>query len=340
MFLLSNKNLKTLFVLTVCSILVITNQARSESGNVTTKCKHSCFDRSIYRKAGYDKNKKELLLKGEFLYWKGTLSNIKESFGNTEIEIKNSENTKITKLEESFKMPDAKWRAGFRVGADFIFDNFDLEADWTHFHGFADYKHHSQHGAWNLHFDQVDLALGHYFYPFSSCYLKPFIGLRIANINQTLKSHLETIKTEPTQETTITTKMHDREKFLGIGPEVGLEANYYLGKNFSLYGMVDAATYYGHVNNKYHDVSSYTNTVNDNNLKQKDWFNSICTDATLGVRWDKYTTCCKHYDMHFLLKLGVEQHRIYNFCNVSSQETDGTLSLDGAVLEAGIGFRF
>lgn len=68
------------------------------------------------------------------------------------------------------------------------------------------------------------------------------------------------------------------------------------------------------------------------------WFKKyfLSLDGAIGIRWDKFT-CCSSVDTHVLVKIGLEQHRIYDFSNLGS---DGSLSLDGGVLEVGFGLRF
>ncbi len=128
----------------------------------------------------------------------------------------------------------------------------------------------------------------------------------------------------------------DTEKFWGIGPEIGIEADWYLGRGFNVYGSFDFVTYYGQVRGKNSDSDVLPSTVAVLHGKRKHPFNDIGTDLAFGVRWDTAWHFCD-WDLLFMLKAGVEQHRIYDFSNLGS---DGTLSLDGGVAGAGIGFRY
>ena len=167
-------------------------------------------------------------------------------------------------------------------------------------------------------------------------YLKPFIGVRGARIRQRLNSHLETFFTTLTANTTVLTQKDDKENFWGIGPQLGICADWYLGCNFSLYGSFAVVNYYGNVNRKNFDTDIFTRTISVSHSKSKHCFNNVGTDAALGIRWD-YTKCFCCCEMELMLQLGAEQHRIYDFSNLGN---DGNLSLDGGVFAAGIGFRY
>jgi len=61
----------------------------------------------------------------------------------------------------------------------------------------------------------------------------------------------------------------------------------------------------------------------------------IGTDGSIGFRWDKAWPVASEVLLTF--KIGVEQHRIYDFSELGS---DGTLSLAGANLATSLGYRF
>jgi hypothetical protein len=168
--------------------------------------------------------------------------------------------------------------------------------------------------------------------------LRPFIGLRGARIHHRLKSHLETLFTSSLiGNNTVFTDKNDKEHFWGIGPQIGFDANWYVGYNFSFYGSFDVVTYYGDVRGKNLDTDTFTKTVSVSNGRRKHCFNNVATDAALGIRWDSCSTCFCGCDVCLMLKLGVEQHRIYDFSDLGS---DGNLSLDGGIFAAGISFSY
>lgn len=274
--------------------------------------------------------------RGELLYWRPELCSLESAFGSTTIATTVNGGIITTTVTEVDEEPDSKWSPGFRIGADMAFDCFDLELDWTHFNGRASFREDEQHGHWKIRYDVIDLTIGRNLC-FGSCfYLKPFIGLRGARIHQTLKSHLETLFTSIIGNNVVFTDQDDKEDFWGLGPQIGLEADWYLGCDFSLYGSITAVTYYGHARSRSFDTDTFTSTVSICNGKKKHCFNNIATDAEIGIRWNK-TVCCSCYEMDVMLKLGLEQHRIWEFSQLGSH---GTLSLDGGIFAAGVGYRY
>lgn len=272
----------------------------------------------------------------ELLYWRPELCGLENVFGNTSVATEVESGITTRTITESHKKPNYQWSPGFRVGGDIGFNCLDLELDWTHFNGHAKFHDEPQHGHWKINYDVIDLTLGHSFAALPCFYVRPFIGVRGAIIHQKLKSNLEAIFISSIGETRVFTNKDNKEDFWGIGPQIGIDANWYLGSNFSLYGNFEIMTYYGDVKGKNFNTDTFPQTVNARNIRKKHCFNNIATDAALGLRWDKSLNCGK-CDIQFMLKLGVEQHRIYNFSDLESQ---GNLSLDGGVFAAGISFSY
>jgi hypothetical protein len=300
---------------------------------------NSCCKPELYNDRCCDVNT-ELLIKGEFLYWQGKLCGLEGAFGNTSVNISNTTPTlEITTLTELDQKPNFRWEPGFKVGAELWINCLNLELNWIDFHGRAHYQKGSQHGNWKLKYDTLDFTIGYDFYPCSRFLVKPMIGARAAWIHQTLRSHLETLTARPTdsgiQNTLVMSDLDDHEDFRGVGPQVGVEADWYLGKDFSLYAMVDLITYYGYTHCDYDNVDSFTATLNISNWNKQKSFCCIGTDGEIGIRWDKYLLhACS---MHLMLKLGAEQHHIFDFSDLGS---DGSLNLAGGVFEAGLGYPF
>lgn len=271
----------------------------------------------------------------ELLYWRPELCGLESAFGDTTIATTVDESGIITTtVIESDKDPHFKWNTGFRVGAEVAINCFDLELDWTHFDGRAKFSEDTQHGHWKIKYDVIDLTLGRSFCMTPCLYLKPFFGLRAARIHQRLESHLETFFTAAViGDNTVVTDKNDKEDFWGIGPQIGIDADWYLGCNFSLYGSFAVVTYYGDVKNENFDTDTFTRTVSVCDGKKHRCFNTIATDAAIGIRWDSCSTCFCGCNVNSMFKLGLEQHRIYDFSDLGS---DGNLSLDGGIFAAGI----
>ncbi len=299
------------------------------------RCEDSC---KPSRYCGIDCNPApdEINIRADLLYWRAELCGLEAAFGSTAIATSVAGGIITTTVTESDKEPDFDWRFGFRVGADLEFNRFDLDAIWTHYEGGAHFKDHGSHGRWKIKYDVIDLTIGRRFCMSPCFWFKPFIGVRSADIHQSLHSDLSTFFTAIIGNNTVFTRKHDKEDFWGIGPELGVEADWHIGCNFSIYASIDVVTYYGEVKGKNFDTDTFTSTVSVCNGKNKHCFDSLATDGAIGIRWDKSWDCyC--YAIDFMAKLGAEQHRIYDFSDLGS---DGTLSLDGGIFEIGIGFRY
>jgi hypothetical protein len=265
------------------------------------------------------------------------LCGLESAFGNTTIATTVSPDAiTTTTVLESHKEPHSKWDLGFRVGAEIWTNCYLLEAEWTHFNGRASFHDGRQHGRWTIDYDVIDLIFGGSFCTTPCVHLTPFIGVRGARIKQKLDSHLETFFTALIGDNFVFTDKKDKEDFWGVGPELGIKADWDLGCNFSIYGSFDFVTYYGRVKGKHFDTDTFTKTLSVCDGKSHRCFNSIGTDLALGLRWDACWCYCG-CEITFMLNLGLEQHRIYDFSDLGS---DGTFSLDGGVAGAGIGFRF
>jgi len=296
--------------------------------NQSTDCAPICCDRQPCL----------VSFNAELLYWRPELCGLEGAFGNTTIFTTENGNITTTRIKESHKRPSNKWSPGFRVGADVAVNCVDVELDWTHYDGRSNFRDCLQHGRWKIKYDVIDLTFGRQFCVASCFYLKPFIGLRAAKIHQRLKSHLVTTFTPAIAgNSTVITDKNDKEDFWGIGPQIGLDAGWNLGCNFSLYGKFAVASYYGHVNAKNYDVDTLTRSISICDGSKRGCFNTIATDMAIGIRWDACPTCFCGCDVKFNLNLGLEQHRIYDFSDLGS---DGNLSLDGAVFGAGITFNY
>ncbi len=278
----------------------------------------------------------QLYVVGELLYWRPELCGLEGAFGTTIIDTTVAGGITTTTVIESDKEPSSKWSPGFRVGLGASLNCLDVEAAWTHYEGKASFNEDGQYGRWKIKYDTIDLNLGRRF-DLSSCfYFTPFIGVRGVKIHQTLHSHLVALYTIPAGSSVVNMDNEDSEKFWGVGPQIGFEADWKIGCNFSLFGSFSAVSYYGRVKGHNFDTDTFTSAVNICNGTKKHCFNNIGTDIALGVLWNR-SFCWSCYEVSLMARLGVEQHRIYDFSELGS---DGTLSLDGGFFGLGIGFNY
>jgi hypothetical protein len=280
-------------------------------------------------------NCQEVNLRGEVLYWVAMLGGLESAFGTTTIATTVAGGITTTTVTETDREPHWQWRPAYRVGIDYGFGCFVLEADWTHYVGRAHFNDDGQSGRWKIRYDTIDLLFGRRFSIAPCFYFKPFIGARGLLVHQRLHSNLQTLFTALIGDNTVFTYKDDKERTWGVGPELGVEADWYMGGNLSLYGSFDVVSYYGRVKTQIYDTDVFTSTVSVSDGTIKRDFNVIGTDLSFGIRFD--TAWQVASEVLLTMKLGVEQHRIYDFSNLGS---DGTLDMSGANLALTIGYSY
>jgi hypothetical protein len=274
----------------------------------------------------------------EGVYWRADLAGLETAFGSTDVTTTVDPVTSFitTTITESDKQPNFQWRPGFRVGGDYAFGCFDIGTAWTHYNGRAHFRDGEQHGRWNIRYDTIDLTFGRRCCVAPCFYFLPFVGLRGLYVYQSLHSDLEaTFTAGVVGNNTVFTEKSDKETFWGLGPELGVEADWYLGCNFSLYASFDFVTYYGNIKGEYNQTDVFPLTTSVSHDRASHRFTTIGTDGAVGIRWDKAWPVAS--EVLLTLKAGLEQHRIYEFSDIAS---DGTLSLDGPVFMISGGYRY
>ncbi|MDP1879542.1 MAG: Lpg1974 family pore-forming outer membrane protein [Parachlamydiaceae bacterium] len=261
------------------------------------------------------------------------------------------------KIKGESKDPHFRWDPGFRIGTGYEFgrQSWDIAAFWTHFHSHLHENEHHDDFHWKLDFDVVDVVIGRNIC-FNSFNIRPFIGVRGAEINQKVKSNssiaYKTFFTsgssssfsssdyssgsyDSSSDLAITdffyAKENNKEKFKGVGPLLGLEAGWDLGCGFGVFACVSVSTLYGHYNIKFHGSDSFLNGSNSCYKKSHLHSCQFVTDAYLGVNWEQ--CFCNKWTVFF--ELAFEQHRYFNHNRLGDY---GDLCLDGVSLSAGISF--
>lgn len=274
-------------------------------------------------------------IEAEALAFKSSLCGLESVFGNTALDITTDGTTVTTTATETHREPRFRWNAGYRIGAGYITgcENYDVQLYWTHFQNHPE-KRRCNRGDWRLKYDVVDLTFGRRFS--SGCWeFRPYIGVRFARIDQRLRARLRSTVTTGGIVSLGSSRLNHRERFYGVAPEIGIDAMWKLCGCWSVYGDFALATYYGHVRGRGSDTDAFTGTVTNRNFRSRRCFNSIETDAKVGVAWDTRFDSCGCNDLTFMLKVGLEQHRIYDFSDFGS---DGTLSLSGFAVSGVLGF--
>ncbi len=217
--------------------------------------------------------------------------------------------------------PHFNWRPGFRVGIGYVsaYDEWDVGAIWTYFHS------HAQRGdqvRWNIDFGIVDVLAG-YRVRLSPCFtLRPFAGLRGARINQKLRIQSSTLD--------LIVDNNSKQNFWGLGPLLGLEADWGLGCGFSLYSNGSISWLYGNSHLKLIESDTSTDAINYCDVRKHLNATLVSADVGVGVRWQ--TCLCQNRLL--VLQCGLEHHHYFDYNRIC----DGDLSFDGINFSAGIEF--
>ncbi len=261
----------------------------------------------------------------DLLYWTAWEKGFGSDFGDTTITTTSAPGFITIAVDEHDKNIDFDWDPGFRVGIGYESNCSAWGADvyWTRFYQSGDSHSGPNHADWSLHFNTVDGIFGRKFWVGSCFDLRPFAGLRYALINQRLETHLETNVVSSAGTTSlILTNNHDRQRFWGIGPELGLQADWYFACGWSVYGTIDEAILYGNFRTHFNDSTTSTVETNTCHSNAEAQTCQGVFDVGIGARWE---------NRYITLQAGLEHHGYSDFNQIGFF---GNLNLFGANFSA------
>lgn len=296
-------------------------------------------------------------ISAELLYWRPFVGGIDECGSGNFSETIASDGRVISRFNGRARNPDFDWDPGFRLGAGYEFacSNWGVAAFYTYFHSrsHGSNSHDSDSNSsesygfdnrenrlrWNINFDLIDVVAG-YEADVGSCFtFRPFIGLRGARIDQKVhRGHFQSSGdnfSTSSNDYFSTNRNHfggkNHEKFTGVGPLVGIEADWNVWCGFRLYANASTSWLYGKFRVRLNEFDNF------------DYFDDFCHirknldatlanfDAGLGIRWET----CFCGDMRLFLQLGLEHHQYFNYNRIGEY---GDLSFDGVNFSVAIGF--
>lgn len=271
----------------------------------------------------------------DLLYWKAVEGGLDTCVSSKAFDHVTSEGKVKSKFSGSSRDPHFKWNPGFRIGAGYeLFCScWYIASSWTHFH--------SQSGAikkkgndvrWNINFDAIDVLAG-YAYDLSSCFtLIPFGGLRGVKIYQKLSiDKFSCSKSSSIENNFIKACNKKKENLFGIGPLIGLEAEWNINCGFSLFANASISWLYGSFAVKFIESESSIDTFNFCKARKHLNANLAVADAALGIRWQK----CICSNTRLILQFGLEHHRYFDYNRFGGY---GDLCFDGLNFSGSIEF--
>jgi opacity protein-like surface antigen len=257
-----------------------------------------------------------------FIYWQAIQENMEPTGWSAPFTLTVGGND-LARVNMGFK-----YKPGFKVGAgmSFDYDNWDVAVEYTRLHGTyhraatldsalttAGYSYRPQQWAnafnapasgapltqsfnatWKLNLDFLDIDLGRWYYEGTQVTFRPSIGMRAAWINQHRHANYSS--------TLVAFNIYDIEKTSswGIGPRLGVDANWMIGEGFRFFGSSELDVLY----TRYHARINTTNSLNgadtlETGMEQSD-VNALRphVDLELGLGWGTYLDCHKwHLDV-------------------------------------------
>ncbi|MBA2727125.1 MAG: hypothetical protein H0U49_03015 [Parachlamydiaceae bacterium] len=282
-------------------------------------------------------------ISADLLYWRAFESGLDRCVPVRTCDTITCDDRVVSRFKGKGRNPHFRWDPGFRIGFGYApaCSDWGVAAFWTHFHSHANRSENcrSEH-RWKLDLDTVDVVLGYDFDLNCCVHLRPFGGVRWANIDQHLnfgqgfesRSDCSSSSSNPRGSNDLNfSKTHLKQDFSGVGPLLGLEADWKIGCGFSFYISGAVSWLYGkfHINKQNSNVSADTASYWSERTRLD--ANVAATDAGLGVRWQT----CIFGNKQLFLQLGLEHHRYYDFNRIGNY---GDLSFDGANFSAAIEF--
>jgi hypothetical protein len=252
--------------------------------------------------------------------------------------------------------PDFEWDVGFKVGLGFRVphDRWDLLLEFTSFQTHSDTDKKARGGNvlfplwqksiaespsfaeeakvhWRLHLGIVDLMLSKFYWITKSFFLTPQIGLRAGSIRQKYYLEYRGGSFLAAEEEII----HMKNKYFGIGPNVGLMSQWSLGNGFSIFGQCSLALLYGEF---YVHQDEYGEDGKTKLLGVHDIFRSSTAvlDSSTGLRWQQFFRgALKALELEIAWDqlLFFTQNQLLHFTNAGSQgvffSNQGDLAVSG-----------
>lgn len=209
--------------------------------------------------------------------------------------------------------------------------------------------------SWSLRYYQIDAELGRKFWISSHLTLRPFIGLRGFDTEDTLKVH----GSRPIGDTflpKVDQRLKAKQKTWGVGLLTGLNTNWHLTRNWSIFGNSSVALTYGRLGIKAKErlEQVFPNIIPPNDITVayesflKDGYYKLMPilDLAAGVQFE---TLVNQQKARFILSGGWETHFLFDhneFLRGTSTDerttdlptADGNLTLSGFTLRGRLDF--
>jgi len=259
----------------------------------------------------------------------------------------------------TFHSPRFDWKSGARIGVGYNIghDQWDTSLTWTWFeddasnHGVSSAKgtiegvissplfsvtSHKASSHLGLALNVLDLELGKEFYTSNWFTLRPFAGIRNAWVNQHWRTKFDDVISTNFIGQIEEFKVRLKQKFWGIGPRAGLNAEFGLIRELSIFSNTSLSLLYGFFKNTRTENSVTLQNVKTRNEASKKSAHSeqAIADLQLGLRWDHLINRERY---HIRLQAGWEHHIFFDHNHFYNFSSGGSYAIDN--LGGNLGFQ-
>lgn len=247
-------------------------------------------------------------------------------------------------IDGEYLNPHSKWNFGFKIGLGYnsVCDGWDFGILWTWFRGTASRSDDIEtnenqsliplwssfnasrgntlfaqaiDSKWNLKLNLIDFELGREFWNSRKVTLRPFVGVRIAFLDQHygLQFRGGAWSQDTSNQPSLAGFTDMKNDFKGAGLRAGLNSTWNFTSGWGLYGSLAADLVYGRFSVVAdEDIRLTTGTFGSTDiLESSDSFRAVrgMLDLDLGVQWATMFCNCRY---GFTARLGYEQHLFFN----------------------------
>jgi len=248
-------------------------------------------------------------------------------------------------IDATYETPNFQWDFGFKAGIGYCStcDGWDFNAQWTWYRGKANDHVEAElddnhtlialwsgfspaQGSvlyatdiethWKLELNLVDLELGRSFWTSKYLSIRPFIGLRVAYINQDWniehKGGSWAARATPDQDA-FNNYVNIDNDYKGVGLRAGLDSDWNFGCGWSIYGNLAAAIVYGRFSIDHDEYNRRAITPHDKttvvSIDESFRAARAMLDLGLGLQWSGMFCECQY---GLTIALGWEQHMFFD----------------------------
>lgn len=269
----------------------------------------------------------ESFFHAEYLYWKTNENGLGRYVSTKVSEQVDCSGYSVSIKKEKNNDLSFDWSSGFRVGIGHRFWDtcWEMSAYWSHLFTTAN-AHLTDEGRvkCDLIFNAVDLLASYKFCMSNSFLLKPYFGLKIAAVNQKLKTNFSSEEREGFNFYDFYN--HTKQRFVGIGPLVGLEGILNLKRGISFYASAAISGLYGNYHLNFKDSNRFCDGESSYSLKQHQYSWDAVLDLAIGFRWEcglknAFPKCTPNVRLAF--DIGLEHHHYFRLNRLNSNGNSG-----------------